>query len=210
MNFLSSIMLDALKFFYAVGGHNYGLAIIWLTIAVNLALYPLTLTSIRQMAAMQKIQPRMQELQKKHKGEPQKLQKETMDLYKSEGVNPLGGCLPVLLKIPFFIALFWVLQGKEFLALISEPGASSAFLWIVDISKPDHLRILPVLIGITTFLMQKSMPSTGQSQMNMMIWIMPIFLVIISVNFPTGVQLYWLISNLIAAVQQTLILRTSK
>lgn len=209
MNFLSSIMLDALKFFYAIGGHNYGLAIVWLTLAVNLALYPLTLTSIKQMAAMQKIQPRMQELQKKHKGDPQTLQKETMDLYKSEGVNPLGGCLPVLLKIPFFIALFWVLQGKEFLALINEPGISSAFLWIADISKPDPLRILPVLVGITTFFMQKSMPSTGQ-QNNMMIWIMPIFLVIISVNFPTGVQIYWLVSNLIAAVQQTLIMKKVK
>ena len=132
-----------------------------------------------------------------------------MDLYKSEGVNPLGGCLPVLLKIPFFIALFWVLQGKEFLALINEPGISSAFLWIADISKPDPLRILPVLVGITTFFMQKSMPSTGQ-QNNMMIWIMPIFLVIISVNFPTGVQIYWLVSNLIAAVQQTLIMKKVK
>src|SRR3989339_1039521 len=99
MEALSNLLLEVLKFFYAIGGHNYGLAIIWLTVAVNLALYPLTLISIKQMAAMQKIQPRMKELQKKYKDEPTKLQQEIMHLYKSEKVNPLGGCLPVLLKI---------------------------------------------------------------------------------------------------------------
>ena len=109
MNFLSKIMLEVLQFFYAIGGHNYGLAIIWLTVAVNLALYPLTLSSTKQMSAMQKIQPKMKKLQEKYKDDPKTMQKETMDMYKSEGVNPLGGCLPVLLKIPFFIGLFWAL-----------------------------------------------------------------------------------------------------
>src|SRR3989338_11169388 len=137
MDYLSHIMLEILKFFYAVGGHNYGLAIIWLTVAVNLALYPLTLSSLQQMSAMQKVQPRMQELQKKHKDEPQKLQKEMMDLYRSEGVNPLGGCLPVILKIPFFLALFFALQSKEFLALVSDAGSAASFLWITNIAQPD-------------------------------------------------------------------------
>src|SRR3989339_1527290 len=139
MDYLSGVMLEILKFFYAIGGHNYGLAIIWLTVAVNIALYPLTLSSIQQMSAMQRIQPRMQELQKKHKEEPQKLQKEIMDLHKSEGVNPLGGCLPVLLKIPFFLALFFALQSKEFNQLI---GSSAGFLWIGNIAKPDPTYIM--------------------------------------------------------------------
>src|SRR3989338_3705619 len=137
MQYLTSIMLEVLKFFNAFWPHNYGLSIIWLTVAVNLALYPLTLSSMQQMSAMQKIQPRMQELQKKLKGEPQKLQKEMMDLYKSEGVNPLGGCLPVLLKIPFFLALFFALQSKEFLALVSDAGSAASFLWITNIAQPD-------------------------------------------------------------------------
>lgn len=206
MKFLSDIMIEVLKFFYAVGGHNYGLAVIWLTVAVNLALYPLTLSSVQQMAAMQRLQPKMQELQKKHKDNPKELQKEMMDLYKTEGVNPLGGCLPVLLKIPFFIALFWALQSKEFLALLSEPGAGAAFLWIADLAKPDPLRILPLLIGVTTFLMQRTLPSAG-GQAQIMNWFMPIFIVFISFAFPTGVQIYWLISNLMGAGQQYYIMQ---
>src|SRR3989339_1408761 len=151
MEALSNLLLEVLKFFYAIGGHNYGLAIIWLTVAVNIALYPLTLSSLQQMSAMQRIQPRMQELQKKFKEEPQKLQKEMMDLYKSEGVNPLGGCLPVLLKIPFFLALFFALQSKEFVAMI---GHGAGFLWISDIAKADQTYIMAGLIGITTWLSQ--------------------------------------------------------
>ena len=206
MKFLSDIMIEVLKFFYAIGGQNYGLAIVWLTVAVNLALYPLTLSSVQQMSAMQKIQPRMKELQKKYKDEPQKLQKEMMDLNKSEGVNPMGGCLPVLLKIPFFIALFWALQSSEFTALISAPGAGATFLWISNMAKPDPLRILPAVIGISTFFMQKTMPTAGE-QAQMMTWFMPIFIVFISIGFPTGVQLYWIVSNLMGGVQQYYIMK---
>jgi len=206
MGWLSGIMLDILQFFFAVGGHNYGLAIIWLTVAVNLALYPLTLSSVQQMLAMQKIQPRMKDLQEKHKEEPKKLQKEMMDLYRSEGVNPFGGCLPVLLKIPFFIALFWGLQSKEFAELLSSAAGGASFLWIADIAKPDPLRILPVVIGITTYFMQKTMPTAGD-QAKMMIWMMPAFLVFISISFPAGVQIYWLVSNLMGAVQQYYVLK---
>lgn len=204
MGYLSSIMLEVLKFFYAIGGHNWGFAIIWLTITVNLALYPLTLSSIQQMAAMQRIQPRMQELQKKYKDDPKALQKEMMDLYKVEGVNPLGGCLPVLLKIPFFLALFWTLQSKEFALLV---GQGAVFIpgWINDIAKHDPIFILPALIGVSTWLSQKSMPATpGQGQA--MLWFMPVFITFISYNFAAGVQLYWVISNLMGWAQQTYIM----
>ncbi len=204
MQYLSSIMLEVLKFFYAIGGHNWGFAIIWLTITVNLALYPLTLSSIQQMAAMQRIQPRMQELQKKYKDDPKALQKEMMDLYKVEGVNPLGGCLPVLLKIPFFLALFWTLQSKEFALLV---GQGAVFIpgWINDIAKHDPIFILPALIGVSTWLSQKSMPATpGQGQA--MLWFMPVFITFISYNFAAGVQLYWVISNLMGWAQQTYIM----
>lgn len=201
MAWLTTIMLEIIRFFYAIGGHNWGLAIIWLTIAVNIALYPLTLSSIQQMAAMQKIQPKLTELQKKHKDEPQKLQKEMMGLYKSEGVNPLGGCLPVLLKIPVFLALFFAIQSKEFIAMI---GPNAMFIpgWIMDISKHDPYFVLPVMIGITTWLSQKSMPATpGQNQM--MIYFMPIFITFISYNFAAGVQLYWVVSNVMGWLQQS-------
>lgn len=204
MEYISQIMLEILKFFYAIGGHNWGFAIIWLTITINLALYPLTLSSIQQMAAMQRIQPRLQELQKKHKDDPKKLQKEMMDLYKVEGVNPLGGCLPVLLKIPFFLALFWSLQSKEFTTLVGQ-GAIFIPGWINDITRHDPFFILPLLIGVSTWLSQKSMPAApGQGQA--MLWFMPIFITFISYNFAAGVQLYWVISNLIGWAQQSYIM----
>ena len=202
MDYLSDVMLEVLKFFYSIGGHNYGLAIIWLTVAVNLALYPLTLISIKQMAAMQKIQPRMKELQKKYKDEPTKLQQEIMHLYKSEKVNPLGGCLPVLLKIPFFLALFFALQSKEFMAI----ATSSQFLWMSNIVKPDPTYIMIALIGISTWLSQKSMP-TSPDQNQAMLVIMPFFIAFISISFPAGVQIYWVVSNAMGWLQQEYILR---
>jgi YidC/Oxa1 family membrane protein insertase len=202
MEQLSNIMLEILKFFYVIGGNNYGIAIILLTAATNIALYPLTLSSIVQMAAMQKVQPKLQALQKKHKDEPQKLQKEMMDLYKAEGVNPLGGCLPVLLKIPVFLALFFSLQSPEFTKLI---GTTSQFLWMGSIAKPDPTYIMPILIGITMWLTQKTMPAAGgQSQMIMML--MPVFIIFVSVPFAAGVQIYWVVSNLIAWAQQAYIM----
>ncbi len=205
MAYLSSIMLEILKFFYAIGGHNWGLSIIWLTVTVNLALYPLTLSSIQQMAAMQRVQPRLQELQKKYKDDPKTLQKEMMDLYKVEGVNPLGGCLPVLLKIPFFLAIFWTLQSKEFVLLAGQ-GALFVPGWIVDITKHDPFFILPILIGVTTWLSQKSMPSAPGGQGQAMLWFMPIIITFISYNFAAGVQLYWVISNAMGWLQQSYIM----
>jgi len=206
MQLLKDIMLEILKFFYAIGGHNYGLAIIWLTVAVNIALYPLTLSSIQQMAAMQKVQPRMQELQKKYKDDPKQLQKEMMDLYKSEGVNPLGGCLPTLLKIPFFLALFFALQSKEFLSLVGQSGGGQYFLWIVNIAKPDPLRVMPIIIGITTWYMQKTMPS-APGQLKFMNYFMPVMIAFVSIPFPAGVQIYWLVSNMMGGLQQSHIIK---
>ena len=202
MQQLTNIMLEILKFFYTIGGNNYGIAIVLLTVATNVALYPLTLSSIIQMAAMQKIQPKLQEIQKKFKDEPQKLQKEMMDLYKAEGINPLGGCLPVVLKIPVFLALFWALQSPEFMKMI---GHTSQFLWMSSIAKPDPTYIMPILIGITMWMTQKTMPTTtGQGQMIMML--MPAFIIFISVPFAAGVQIYWVVSNLIAWAQQAYIM----
>ena len=194
-------MLVSLNFFYTITG-NYGLAIILLTIAINFALYPLTLSSIVQMASMQRIQPKISELQKKYKDEPGKMQKEMMELYKREKVNPFGGCLPMLLKIPFFIALFLALQSKEFVAIISQPNINASFLWISNLAKPDPTYILIVLIAITTYLSQKTMPASSNQQMAGMTYIMPFFIAFISIAFPSGVQIYWVISNVVAVAQQ--------
>jgi len=207
MSWLSDIMIQAINFFYNITG-NYGLAIIFLTMAINFALYPLTLSSMVQMAAVQRIQPKIAELQKKYKDKPDQLQKEMMEIYKREKVNPFGGCLPMILKIPFFIALFYALQSKEFLQLISRPEAHASFLWITNLAKPDPTYILIVLIAITTYLSQKTMPSSSNQQMAGMNIIMPFMIAFISIAFPSGVQIYWVISNLVAVAQQWYIVKS--
>jgi YidC/Oxa1 family membrane protein insertase len=203
---LSDIMMMVLNFFYAIVP-NYGVAIILLTLTVKIALYPLTISSTRQMKAMQDLQPKLKKVQEKHKEDPQKLQKETMALYAAEGVNPFGGCLPMLLQIPFFIALFFALNSKEFAMLMVQPGIHGGFLWLKSLAQPDHTYVMAVLIGLSTYWSQKATPMASQ-QNNMMLMFMPIFITMISLNFPSGVQLYWVASNAITAVQQMAALRS--
>jgi len=202
MNWIVDLILQGLNFFYTYTG-NYGISVIFLTILINIALYPLTLSSIVQMAAMQKIQPKLQAIQKKLKDNPQEMQKELGKLYKDEKVNPFGGCLPMLLKIPFFIGFFMALQSQEFLAIIAKPGINASFLWMPNLAKPDHTLVMIILIAITTYLAQKTMPgSANNQQMASMNYIMPFFIAFISIGFPSGVQLYWVASNAISVAQQ--------
>ncbi|MFC1560268.1 YidC/Oxa1 family membrane protein insertase [Candidatus Margulisiibacteriota bacterium] len=202
-------MLSVLQFLFNLSG-NYGTAVVLLTIIIKFALYPLTLQSTRQMDAMQKIQPKVQELQKKFKDKPDQLQKETVALYKQEGVNPLGGCLPMLLQIPFFIGLFVALTSKEFAALLSAEGVSANFLWIGNLAKPDPTYVMVALIGISTYLSQITMPGAGSKQQKGMLYFMPAFIAFISMKFPAGVQLYWTVSNLLTVAQQLYISRVKK
>jgi YidC/Oxa1 family membrane protein insertase len=203
MQIFIDITLKTLDFFYAVGFHNYGIAIILLTIAIKVALYPLTLQSTKQMFAMQKLQPKFDELKKKHKESPDKFQKETMELYKKHGVNPLGGCLPLLIQMPVFIALFMALTSQNFKDMLAASGSAASFLWIKDIAIKDPTFVFPILIGLTTFWSQKTMPQAGgQDQMKQMMLIMPFFIAFISIEFAAGVQLYWIAQNLLTVAQQ--------
>lgn len=205
------IALQILSFFYAIGWHNYGLAIIFLTVAIKIALYPLTLQSTQSMIKMQAIQPKFDELKKKHKDNSGQFQKEIMELYKKHGVNPLGGCLPLLIQIPVFISLFMALTSEKFKLMVASSGASASFLWIRDISIKDTAYpfspfILPLLIGITTYWSQKTMPSSsGNDQMKQMMLFMPIFISFISIEFAAGVQIYWIAQNLLTVGQQVYI-----
>ena len=207
--FLSDIMLSVLNFLFNLSG-NYGTAIVLLTVLIKFALYPLTLQSTRQMEAMQSLQPKIQELQKKYKDKPDQIQKEMVELYKREGVNPLGGCLPMLLQIPFFIALFVALTSKDFATLVATAGTKASFLWITNLAKPDPTYVMVALIGITTYLSQATMPGASSKQQKSMLYFMPAFIAFISMNFPAGVQIYWTISNALAVVQQLYIKRGLK
>lgn len=200
-------MLEALKFFQPFALNNLGGAIILLTIAVKIALYPLTLQSTQQMLKMSRVQPELAEIQKKFKGQPEKLQKAMMELYKQHKVNPLGGCLPMLLQIPFFIALFFALNSKEFVSLAQIAGTNAHFLWIKSLTAHDPYYILTVLIGLTTYWTQKVTPMAGSDQQKQMMLFMPIFITFISAGFPAGVQLYWVVQNLLTVAQQAYIIR---
>jgi YidC/Oxa1 family membrane protein insertase len=221
MQSLSQMMMEALKFFFNISG-NWGIAIILLTIAVKLVLYPLTAKSTASMAGMQKIQPKVEALQKKYKDEPEKAQKEVMELYKSEGVNPLGGCLPMLIQIPVFLALFWALSSPSFKQILSAAGTKGQFFGLnlyqvttfAQLTDFSHFSfsilaswILILLIGLSTYWSSSSMPGSQSGQQKTMLYFMPGFITIISVSFPAGVQLYWVVQNLLTAAQQVYVLR---
>ncbi|NBI42781.1 membrane protein insertase YidC [[Haemophilus] felis] len=182
--------------------HNWGIAIIGVTLVVKAALYPLTKAQYTSMAKMRMLQPKLQEMRERFGEDRQRMSQEMMKLYKEEKVNPLGGCLPLVLQMPIFIALYWT-----FLEAV-ELRHAPFFAWIQDLSAQDPYYILPILMGASMFLLQKMSPTpvadpTQQKIMNFM----PLMFMVFFLWFPSGLVLYWLVSNLITIVQQQLIYR---
>jgi YidC/Oxa1 family membrane protein insertase len=194
MQFLRGIMFSTLEFFYSYLG-NWGYSIIGLTFVVRLFLWPLTQKQTSSMRRMQEIQPEVKRLQDKYKHNPEKMNREVMDLYKKHKINPMAGCLPVLIQFPILIALFRVLSALEY-------AGNGSFLWIKDLSAPDHLYILPILAALTTYVSQKQM-ATDPKQSQMMAF-MPLLIGWFATRFPAGLALYWVASNTFAIVQQLL------
>ena len=190
---------------------NFGVAIILLTILVRLLFWPLTRKSTEGMKKMQEIQPLMKEIQAKYKDNPQRLQQETWQLYREKKVNPMSSCLPMLIQIPVFIALFNVLRSAVELRY-------APFLWIADLSEPEGLfaswfpfgglNLLPVLMAVSTALQSYFTPSTGdKKQQQMMMVMMPAMMLIMFYSFPSALSLYWFLSNIFSIVQMWLIRR---
>ena len=151
---------------------------------------------------MQLIQPKLQELQKKYKNDKEKLNMAVMDLYKKYNVNPMAGCLPVLIQIPILISLFRALSQFTF-----EPLEHATFLWVTNLSNPDPYYILPVLVGLATFLQSKlTTPSGAGGQQAMMLYFMPLFIGWVSMKFPAGLCLYWVVFNTLGVIQQAIII----
>lgn len=189
--------LEAILAFLATTTGSAGLGIILLTIAIRGALYPLTAKQTRSMLAMKELQPELKKIQEKHKDDPQEYQKRMMALYQEKGVNPFGGCLPLLVQLPFLWSLFAVLRRIDFTAL----GVNSNFIFW-DLTAPDPTYVLPILSGATTFLMS-SMTMADQSQKGLT-YIMPIFIIWVSLKFEAGLILYWVVSNIFSVLQQYL------
>ncbi len=189
--------------------HNFGWAIVLVTVAINLVLFPLRISSMKSSKKMQSLQPQIAAINAKYKNlsmrDPRKAEQnqEMMDLYKKNGVNPVGGCLPMLLQLPFFFAFYTVLT-------VAIEMRGSSWLWVHDLSQPETLaiRVLPILLIVTQFLSQKMTPSPGMdpTQQKMMM-IMPIALGYMFYFASAGLVLYWLTGNLVGIVQQMLLNR---
>nr|WP_279127442.1 membrane protein insertase YidC [Helicobacter winghamensis] len=179
---------------------NWGWAIILLTLIVRIVLYPLTYKGMVSMQKLKELAPKMKELQQKYKGEPQKLQVHMMDLYKKHGANPMGGCLPLLLQIPVFFAIYRVLFNA-----IELKGADW-LLWITDLSVMDPYFVLPILMGATMYLQQHLTPTAFNDPMQEKIFkFLPLIFTIFFVTFPSGLVLYWFVNNIFSILQQLLI-----
>jgi YidC/Oxa1 family membrane protein insertase len=184
-----------LKFFYRFMG-NYGWAIVLLTIIVRIPFIPLLNKSQKSMKKMQEIQPKLTELREKYKKDPQKLQKETMEIYKKYKVNPVSGCLPMLLQIPVFFALYKVLM------IAIELRAAPFMLWITDLSAKDPYYILPIVMGITMVIQQKMTPTSLDPKQNKIMMLMPVIFTFMFLSFASGLVLYWLVNNVLSIIQQ--------
>ncbi|EPA8594328.1 membrane protein insertase YidC [Vibrio parahaemolyticus] len=179
---------------------NWGMAIICLTFIVRGAMYPLTKAQYTSMAKMRMLQPKLQAMRERIGDDRQRMSQEMMELYKKEKVNPLGGCLPLILQMPIFIALYWALMESV------ELRHSPFFGWIHDLSAQDPYYILPLLMGASMFLIQKMSPTTVTDPMQQKIMtFMPVMFTFFFLFFPSGLVLYWLVSNIVTLIQQTLI-----
>lgn len=209
---VSQVLLQLLDFIHRFI-KNWGWAIIILSVLIYLALYPLSIKQMRSMKEMQVLQPRIEELRKNYKDNPQKLNKEIMELYKEHKVNPFGGCLPLLLQMPIFFALYQALMRSIVLK-----GAK--FLWIKDLSQPDRIgqlpfslpilgndiNLLPILMMIGTLVQQKISMSTttgvSSEQQKIMLIVMPVMFGVIFYQMPAGLSLYWLVNSILMLVVQ--------
>ncbi|KKD61881.1 membrane protein insertase [Grimontia sp. AD028] len=181
---------------------NWGVAIIILTFIVRGVMYPLTKAQYTSMAKMRMLQPKLAEMRERIGDDRQRMSQEMMELYKKEKVNPLGGCLPLLLQMPIFIALYWALMESV------ELRHAPFMLWIQDLSAPDPYYVLPLLMGFSMFLIQKMSPSTITDPMQQKIMnFMPVMFTVFFLWFPAGLVLYWLVSNVVTLIQQTMIYR---
>ena len=192
---LAKPIFAAMKFIYELVG-NWGWAIILLTIGIKILLYPLSAASLRSMAKMRSLQPKMERLKETYGDDRQKMSQELMGLYKKEKVNPAGGCFPMLLQMPVFLSLYWVLLESV------EIRHSPWIFWIADLSAKDPYFILPIVMGASMLLMQKMQPMPTDPTQAMVMKIMPIAFTFFFMIFPSGLVLYWTVNNLLSMLQQ--------
>jgi YidC/Oxa1 family membrane protein insertase len=197
---LSQPLFYMLTYIHGLVG-NWGLAIIGLTLLVKILLWPLSASGYRSMAKMRKLSPEMNKLKERHGDDRQAFSQAMMELYKKEGTNPLGGCFPILLQMPVFLALYWTLMESV------ELRQAPFILWIKDLSVMDPYFVLPILMGITMYLTQRMQPEPPDPVQAAVFKYMPIMFTFLFLWFPAGLVLYWLINNILSILQQWYVTR---
>ena len=195
---LAKPLLYSMKYFYNYTG-NYGVAIIIITVILKILFFPLTHKSYKAMKEMQKLQPKMNELREKFKSDRDAMNRAVMELYKTHKVNPLGGCLPMLVQIPVFFALYKALMYSI------ELRHAPFMLWITDLSAKDPYYVTPVIMGVTMFIQQKMTPTNMDPIQAKMMLALPVVFTFMFLNFPSGLVLYWLVNNILTIAQQVYI-----
>jgi YidC/Oxa1 family membrane protein insertase len=198
LTFLSKPLYWLLSFYHSYVG-NWGLAIILLTFTIKAVFYKLSEASYRSMARMRKVAPRLKKLKERHGDDRQKMNQAMMELYKTEKINPMGGCLPMLVQIPVFIALYWALL--ETVALRQAPF----ILWIQDLSVMDPYYVMPVIMGISMFIQQRLNPAPPDPIQAKVMMALPFVFTIFFAFFPAGLVLYWIVNNSLSIAQQWVI-----
>ena len=175
---------------------NWGWAIIVLTVLIKAVFYPLSAAGYKSMARMKKIQPRLKTLKERYGDDKQKFQQAMMEMYKKEKINPLGGCFPILIQIPVFIALYWVLLESV------ELRQAPFILWLRDLSSPDPYFVLPLIMGASMFAQQKLSPGSPDPMQQKIMMALPVVFTVFFLFFPAGLVLYWTVNNLLSIAQQ--------
>jgi len=208
---ISKILLYVLKWFYKFT-HNYGIAIIVLTFIIKILFWPLTHQSYKSMKDMQRLQPQIAKIRQRYKNDKVRMNQEIMNLYRTYKVNPMGGCLPIILQIPVFFALYYVLIYA--IELRHAPFITyfpfTKKIWLADLSAKDPYYITPILMGVSMVAQQKLTPSSVNPTQEKLMLFMPIFFTIIFLNFPSGLVIYWLVNNVLSIIQQVYINRRFK
>lgn len=199
---LAKPLLHSLKFFHNYTG-NYGIAIIIITVIIKVIFYPLTHSSYKSMKEMQKLQPKMQQLREKYKNDREAMNRAMMELYQTHKVNPVGGCLPMLVQIPVFFALYKALMFSI------ELRHAPFMLWITDLAAKDPYYVTPIIMGVTMVIQQKMTPSQMDPVQQKMMMALPVVFTFMFLNFPSGLVLYWLVNNVLTIIQQYYINRST-
>ena len=200
---VSKPLIFALKFLYRYTG-NYGFAIIIITVILKMLFFPLTHKSYKSMKEMQKLQPKMAELKEKFKNDRDAMNKAVMELYKTHKVNPMGGCLPMIVQIPVFFGLYRALMYSI------ELRHAPFMLWITDLSAKDPYYVTPIIMGVTMFIQQRMTPSNMDPVQAKMMLALPVVFTFMFLNFPSGLVVYWLVNNVLTIAQQTYINKSIK